>query len=115
MVILDLFSGDPSQETIFSIATAIGMVGHYAKKRVRLETSVTLKQWFLEFNVFGTVASVVAALIAIMGAFVNHLVTPEMNPMTVFYIGLITGFTIDSVTNSDGFSVPSNDLDKNKK
>jgi hypothetical protein len=106
MAILDLFAGNPSQETIFTVAVIIGMVGHYAKKRVKLETRVTLKQWFLEFNVFGTITSVVSALIAILGAFVNHLITPEMNPMTVFYIGLITGFTIDSVTNSDGFASP---------
>ena len=74
MVIIDLLTGNPSQETIFTIAVAIGMIGHYAKKRVRSETSVSLKQWFLEFDVFGSIASAVAALIAVMGAFVNHLV-----------------------------------------
>lgn len=115
MVIIDLLTGNPSQETIFTIAVAIGMIGHYAKKRVRSETSVSLKQWFLEFDVFGSIASAVAALIAVMGAFVNHLVTPEMSPMTVFYIGLITGFTIDSVTNSDGFTIPRDNDKDNKK
>jgi hypothetical protein len=102
MVILDFLTGNPSQESVFTVSVIIGMIGHYAKKRVKSETQVTLKQWFMELDMFGSIASVVTALVIILGAFANHIITPDMSTLTVFYIGLISGFTVDSVTNSDG-------------
>jgi hypothetical protein len=88
-------------ELIFSTATVFGMIGHYAKKKVRSETQVTLYQWFGSINVFGTLASLTTAAIAIFGALSNNVVTADMSIATLVYIGLTTGYTIDSTTNGD--------------
>lgn len=91
----------PQHEMIFSAATIFGMIGHYAKKKVREETCVTLYEWFGKINVFGTLASLTTAAIAIFGALSNNLVTADMPIATLIYIGLTTGYTIDSTTNGD--------------
>lgn len=88
-------------QVIFSIATICGMIGHYAKKKVRSETHVTLCQWFGSINIFGTLASLSTAAMAIFGALSNNLVTADMSIATLIYIGLTTGYTVDSTTNGD--------------
>ena len=86
---------------VFSLATIVGMIGHYAKKKVRSETQVSLYQWFGSINVFGTIASLTTAATAIFGALSNNLVTADMSIATIIYVGLTTGYTVDSTTNGD--------------
>ena len=88
-------------QLIFLISTLLGMIGHYAKKKVRSETQVTIYQWFGSINFFGTISSLSTAAIAIFGALSNNLVTADMSMVTLIYVGLTTGYTIDSTTNGD--------------
>jgi hypothetical protein len=88
-------------QVIFLIATLCGMIGHYAKKRVRSETQVTIYQWFGNINIFGTISSLTTAAMAVLGALSNNLVTADMPVVTLIYVGLTTGYTIDSTTNGD--------------
>lgn len=96
-------------QEVFSIATVCGMIGHYAKKKVRSETHVTLCQWFGSINVFGTLASLTTAGMAIFGALSNNLVTADMSWATIIYIGLTTGYTVDSTTNGDDSTTSGSD------
>jgi hypothetical protein len=86
----------------FILAVLLGMLGHYAKKRAKKETKVSLKEWFGNFNIYGTISSIITSLIAVVGVVANNLITDDMSLATAIYIGLTSGFAIDSATNSDG-------------
>ena len=88
-------------DIMFSLATVAGMIGHYAKKKVREETVTTLTEWFGSVNIFGTISSITTASATILGALSSGVITPEMTDMAVIYIGLTNGFAVDSATNGD--------------
>lgn len=90
-----------SNTSIFIFFTIIGMVGHYAKKKVNEEIDVTFKDWFLDFKVYSTILTIVTALITIFGALSNNIINDSMSVSTIIYVGLTTGFAIDSLTNTD--------------
>jgi hypothetical protein len=90
-----------SNEVILAISTIFGMIGHYAKKKARAETSVSLCQWFGPSNVFGTISSISMAITAVIGVIANNIITPEMSIYSIIYLGLTQGFAIDSATNGD--------------
>ena len=90
-----------SNEAILALSTIFGMIGHYAKKRARSETTVTLCQWFGPSNVFGTISTITIAVMAVIGVIANNIITPEMSIYSIIYLGLSQGFAIDSATNGD--------------
>ena len=89
---------------LFVLSVAAGMVSHYVKKRAQEETLVSLKDWFGQVNVFGTLCSFGTSLLATLSAISADIVTPEMSLTTIMYIGLTTGYAADSATNSDKLS-----------
>jgi hypothetical protein len=91
-----------SNNAIFVYFVIIGMIGHYAKKRVKSETDVTLNEWFCNFKVYSTILTVVTALMVIFGALANNIINDSMTIYTIVYTGLTSGFAIDSLTNNDG-------------
>lgn len=98
---LDISNIAPSKEYIFAISVIIGMCGHYCKKKIKNETDVSFWQWFGTLNVFSTFASFSTALVVVTGAISNGVITPDMNIISIMYIGLTSGFAVDSATNSD--------------
>jgi hypothetical protein len=99
-----------SNELIFAASTLAGMVGHYVKKSFKGETECNLKDWFGAQHLPGSVASLGTSLMVIIGALSNGVITPEMAFWPVVYIGLTTGYAIDSTANSDGIKTPNNSL-----
>lgn len=89
---------------LFVLSVAAGMISHYVKKRAKEETLVSLKDWFGQVNVFGTLCSFGTSLLATLSAISADIVTPEMSLTTIMYIGLTTGYAADSATNSDKLS-----------
>jgi|694.fasta_scaffold00062_47 hypothetical protein len=90
-----------SYQAIFSYGVIIGMIGHYAKKKIKEETEVKLSEWFGSVGLYGTISSISAAFMAILGALSNGLITPDMSIYSLLYIGLTTGYTVDSSLNND--------------
>jgi hypothetical protein len=90
-----------SNDAIFVYFIIVGMIGHYAKKRVKAETDVTFHEWFLNFKVYSTILTIVTVLITIFGALSNNIINEAMSLSTIVYTGLTTGFAIDSLTNND--------------
>lgn len=88
-------------EIIFAIAVAIGMLMHYCKKNLKQETAVTCVQWFTTSNVKASLCTAFTATLAIIGALSNNLITDDMSLWTVLYVGLTTGYTTDSASNSE--------------
>lgn len=89
-------------ELIFAASTVSGMVSHFIKKSFKGETSCNFKDWFGKQHLPGSVASLGSVLMIIITALANGVITPEMAFWPVVYIGLTTGFAVDSVANSDG-------------
>lgn len=88
----------------FILSVSVGMISHYAKKRAKEETVVSLKEWFGSVNLFGTLSSFATSLLATLSALSYDVVTPEMSLATIIYMGLTTGYAADSATNSDDSS-----------
>ena len=98
MEYIDILS---TNNAIFVYFVIIGMIGHYAKKRVKSETDVTFGEWFLNFKVYSTILTIVVTLITIFGALSNNIINDAMSISTIIYTGLTSGFAIDSLTNND--------------
>lgn len=98
LVILELLV---SYQAIFSYGVIAGMIGHYAKKKIKDETDVKLSEWFGTVGLYGTISSISAAFMAILGALSNNLITPDMSIYSLLYIGITTGYTVDSSLNND--------------
>jgi hypothetical protein len=88
-------------EITFAVATMIGMIVHYGKKRVKAETDVSIAQWFGTANVYGSIASIGSAIAVIITALAGGIITEQMDFWSVVYVGFTTGFAVDSSTNSD--------------
>ncbi len=101
IIVDDVYNVLSSNNAIFIYFVIIGMLGHYAKKRVKSETDVTVKEWFCNFKVYSTILTVVTALIVIFGALSNNIINDSMTIYTIIYTGLTSGFAIDSLTNND--------------
>lgn len=94
-----------SNEILFAVATIVGMISHFVKKKLKNETTVNLKEWFGTSNLPGSLTSIGTALTIIVTALSNGVITPGMSVLTVIYVGLTTGFAVDSTTNKDQASV----------
>lgn len=90
-----------THQLVFSGAVIFGMIGHYCKKKIKSETNITFVQWFGTVHLFGTIASMSTAALTIFGALSNNLITPDMDIVNLIYVGLTTGYAVDSVTNGD--------------
>ena len=88
-------------EIIFAVATILGMLGHYLKKKLKNETQVNLKEWFGSSHWPGSIAALGSAATVIVAALSNGVIVESMSFWAVAYVGLTTGFAIDSTTNSD--------------
>jgi hypothetical protein len=89
-------------ELIFAASTVVGMIGHFIKKSFKGETKCSIKDWFGKQHLPGSIASLGSAAMIIITALSNGVITPEMAFWPVVYVGLTTGFAVDSVANSDG-------------
>lgn len=86
---------------VYIVAFILGMIGHYAKKKVKNETEADLAGWFSHQNIFASIATFVTAAITLTGTLANNLITADMSIMTILYTGLTAGIAVDSVANSD--------------
>lgn len=89
-------------EILFAASTVVGMVSHFLKKSFKNETECQIHEWFGKQHLPGSIASLGSAAMVIITALSNGVITPEMAFWPVVYVGLTTGFAVDSVTNSDG-------------
>jgi hypothetical protein len=92
-------------EIIFTISTIIGLIIHYAKKRLKNETETSLKEWFTTSNPAGSIASIGSSIVVIVTALANGVINETMTFWSVVYIGLVTGLAVDSATNKDQIEV----------
>lgn len=88
-------------EIMFIVATVLGMLGHYLKKKLKNETKVDLVEWFGSSHWPGSIVALGSASTVIIAALSNGIITPEMGTLAVLYSGLTTGFAIDSAANTD--------------
>ena len=101
-------------EIIFAVATIIGMIAHYVKKRFKYETTVNLREWFGSSNWPGSITSIGTAITIIIAALSNGVITETMPFWSVVYVGLTTGFAVDSTTNMDQVAVGRSNYNENQ-
>jgi hypothetical protein len=91
-----------TNEILFAAATFTGMVAHYYKKNLKNETYTSIKEWFGASHWPSSIASFSTAGMVVITALSNDVILPEMTIWSVLYIGLTTGYAVDSTTNTDG-------------
>ena len=96
-------------EIVFTIGVLLGMVGHYAKKSWKGETFVSLIAWFTHANFRQSIVTIFAAGSVVEAAMRIGMIDHTASWLVVFYAGLTTGYTTDSIFNSDAASAAVDD------
>ena len=104
MVMTMSFLTQHCNEIIIFITTPLGAIFHYAKKRLRNQTDVTCKDWFGKADKNGSILAAGSVMFSVVSVLSSGAITPELPFWPVVMHGLTLGFTIDSLTNSDGTS-----------
>jgi len=100
------FLAQHANDIVFAGATVSGMVAHYVKKSLKSETGCKITEWFGSQHLPGSIASLGSACMVVVAALSQGVITPDMEFWPVVYIGLTTGYAVDSTANSDGSSKP---------
>ena len=104
-----------SNEILFAVATIVGLVSHYIKKRLKNETAVPIHEWFGSSNWPGSLTSIGTTIAIIVTALANGVIVEGMTFWSVIYTGFLTGYAIDSSTNTDQASVDRSMVIKEEK
>lgn len=84
---------------IFLSSGLFGMLFHYAKKRIKKQTSVKLLDYFGRNNPFSSFATF-ATYAASMSGMLMGLDITKLDTVVVIILGITSGWTIDSGVNT---------------
>lgn len=100
--ILNSIPSKDLSEMIFVLGGLLGMISHFYKKKYKNETNVDLKAWFTTANPGASLYTAGTFCFAVVTAFNTGIIVDNMTVFNALYIGMTTGWAIDSGMNSDG-------------